>query len=163
GAAAHQIDRIEALHQIRRDGDYKAGLAVARHAHDGDHSGADLLLAVVRKALQVLDLDARHHTGQQLHVANLAHAVAPRTLAAPHSELAPGVGHFALQPPAIVHERRDALRQLFKLNLELRSAGFRKLSNAVCVVAGGVTGQRLDATHACSNAALAHHGDETDI
>src|SRR5258708_2767697 len=104
GAAARQIDRVEAPHEIGRDADHKAGLAVAGDPDDRDHAGADLLLAVVREALQILDLDARHDTGQQLDVADLAHAVAAGTLAAPHRELAPRIRRLALQPLAVVEE-----------------------------------------------------------
>src|SRR5712671_1837493 len=91
GAAAHQIDRVEAPHQIRRDADHEARLAVAGEPNDGDHAGTHLLLAIVREALQILDLDARDLSGQQLDVTDLAHAVAARTLAAPHGELAASI------------------------------------------------------------------------
>src|SRR5215468_4216251 len=72
GATAHQIHRVEAPHQIRRHADHQARLAVAGDPDDCDHAGADLLLAVVREALQILDLDAGHHAGDELDIAHLA-------------------------------------------------------------------------------------------
>src|SRR5262249_58582007 len=44
GAAAHQVNGIEAPHQIRRDTHHEACLAVTGDTHDGDDAGPDLLL-----------------------------------------------------------------------------------------------------------------------
>ncbi len=57
-----------------RDADHDAGLAVLGDADDGDHAGADLLLAVVDQALEVLGLDALDRARQQLDAAGFAHA-----------------------------------------------------------------------------------------
>src|SRR5262245_55928684 len=69
GAATHEVDRVETPHQIGRDADHEASLTVACDPHDGDNAGADMFLAVVRKAPQILDLDSRHDTSEQLDVA----------------------------------------------------------------------------------------------
>src|SRR5262249_15608904 len=101
-APAHQLDRVEALGEIGRDPDHEARPAFIGHADDGDDTGADLLLAVVGEALQILDLDAGHRAGQELDIADLADAVLAGASAAAHRELAPRVGEFALEPLAVV-------------------------------------------------------------
>src|SRR5258708_4226227 len=47
GGDAHQIDRVVAGGEIAGDADDDAGLAVPGDADDGDHAGAELLLAVI--------------------------------------------------------------------------------------------------------------------
>src|SRR5271169_4839327 len=62
GAFAHQVDSIEALDQIVGHADHDAGLAVVRNSNNSDNTRADLLLAFVSEAAQVLELDAVHYT-----------------------------------------------------------------------------------------------------
>src|SRR5258708_7407059 len=73
GCHAYQIDRVVARHQVRRDADHHAGLAVFGHADNGDDAGAELLLAVIGKTLEILHLDAFDGARHQLDVADLAH------------------------------------------------------------------------------------------
>ena len=65
GALAHQLDRVESRREIRGNADHDAGLAVLGDADDRDHAGADLLLAVIDQALQILGLDALDRARQQ--------------------------------------------------------------------------------------------------
>src|SRR5437764_8181344 len=74
GTLAHQFDRVEARREIGGDADDEAGLAVLGDADERDDAGADLLLAVVDQALQVLGLDALDRAGQKLDAARFAHA-----------------------------------------------------------------------------------------
>src|SRR6266849_2773136 len=74
-AFAHQLDRVVALGQILGDADDDAGLALPGDADDGDDAGADLFLAFVDEALEVLDVDAVDRTREQLHVPDGANAV----------------------------------------------------------------------------------------
>ncbi len=78
----HQIDGVEARDQIVGDADHDAGLAVAGDADNGDNAGADLFLAFVGEAAQVLEIDAFHRARHQLHVADGAHAIGAVALAA---------------------------------------------------------------------------------
>ena len=79
---------LKRLDQVRRDADHDAGLALLGDADDRDDAGADLLLALVGEALQVLDVDAGDRARHQLDVADAAHAVAAAGLrAAAHGEL----------------------------------------------------------------------------
>jgi len=66
-----------------------------------------LFLALVGEAAQVLELDARHGTRQQLDVANAAHVVgrARGFAAAAHREFLTRVGQFALELLALVEQR----------------------------------------------------------
>ena len=73
------VDRVEARGEIAGDADHDAGLAVLGDADDGDHAGADLLLAVVDQALEILGLDAFDRARQQLDVADFAHAACRRS------------------------------------------------------------------------------------
>src|ERR1700674_4663445 len=75
GPPARQIDGIEAPGQVGGNADDEAGLAFAGNADDGDDAGADLLLAFVGEAAQVLELDARDGPRHQPDVADGAHAV----------------------------------------------------------------------------------------
>ena len=82
-ASAAILTRSTALKreiEIGGDADHDAGLAVLGNADDGDHAGAELLLAVVDEALEVLHLDAFDRARHQLDVADLTHAggTAPR-------------------------------------------------------------------------------------
>ena len=58
GALAHQIDGVEPRREIGGHADHDAGLAVLGDADDGDDAGAELLLALVGEALEILDVDA---------------------------------------------------------------------------------------------------------
>ena len=69
-----ELNRAEARGQIGGHADHDAGLAVLGDADDGDHARSDLLLAFVNEALEILGLDARDRSRQQLDVADLAHA-----------------------------------------------------------------------------------------
>src|SRR6266496_3670986 len=74
-ASAHQLDSVVARGEVRRDPDDDPGLALPGHADDGDDAGADLLLALVDEALEVLEVDAIDGTREQLHLADRANAV----------------------------------------------------------------------------------------
>ena len=81
--------------EVRGDADHDAGLALVGDADDGDDAGADLLLAFVGEALQILDVDAGDRARQQLDVADAAHAVAAAGLrAAAHGELLSRIGQI---------------------------------------------------------------------
>src|SRR6185436_16505271 len=54
GALANEIDGVEAAGEVRRDADDDASLALIGDADDGDDAGADLLLALVGQAFQIL-------------------------------------------------------------------------------------------------------------
>src|SRR5205814_10249633 len=82
GALADEIDGVEAAHQVRGDADHDAGLALLGDADKRDDAGADLLLAFVGEAFQVLDVDAGHRARQELDVSDAAHAVSTGTLCA---------------------------------------------------------------------------------
>ena len=69
--------------EVGGDADHDAGLAVVGDADDGDHAGADLLLALVGEAAQVLQVDAFDRARHQLDVADAAHAVAAAVCAPP--------------------------------------------------------------------------------
>src|SRR4029079_11401925 len=69
-----QIDRAEARGEIGGHADHHTGLAVLGDTDDGDHAGADLLLAVIDQALEILSLDAFDRARQELDVADFAHA-----------------------------------------------------------------------------------------
>ena len=61
-----ELDRVEARGEIGRDADHDAGLAVLGDADDRDHAGADLFLAVVGEALEILHLDALDRAASSL-------------------------------------------------------------------------------------------------
>src|SRR5262245_3909330 len=73
---ADEFDRVEARGEIGGDADHDAGLAVLSDADNSDDARADLLLAVVDQALEVLGLDALDRARQQFDVADLAHSAA---------------------------------------------------------------------------------------
>ena len=115
GRDLDQIDRAEARGEIGGDADHDAGLAVLGDADDGDHAGADLLLAVVDQALEVLGLDALDRARHQLDVADFAHAAGRRRAiagAAAHRELLARVRQIALELLALFHQRGDARRHV---------------------------------------------------
>ena len=60
GAFAHEVDGVEALDQIVGDADDDAGLAVVRNSNNSDNTRADLLLAFVSEAAQILQIDTFH-------------------------------------------------------------------------------------------------------
>src|SRR5216683_1632640 len=66
GALAHEINGAEPLNEISGHADDDAGLAFVGNPDDRDDARTHLFLALVRKALEVLDVDARHRAGQQL-------------------------------------------------------------------------------------------------
>src|SRR5580704_5252472 len=75
GAAPNKINGAEPLRQIGRDTDDDAGLALAGDADDSDDAGADLLLAFIGEAAQILDVDALDRARQKFDLADGAHAV----------------------------------------------------------------------------------------
>src|SRR3979409_2050805 len=58
GGLAHQIDGREPHDEIRRHADDDAGLAVLGGRDKRNDAGPELFLALVREALQILDVDA---------------------------------------------------------------------------------------------------------
>src|SRR5258707_9266331 len=98
GGPAHQIDGREPRHEIRRHADDDAGLAVRGAGDKSNDAGPKLFLALVREALQILDFDALDHAGQELHVADHAHAIgAIAARAATHGELLLRLRQLALE------------------------------------------------------------------
>src|SRR4029077_12212535 len=99
-ALARKIDRAKAGCQIVRHPDNETGFAVLRDADQRDHAGAELLLAFVGEAFQILDVDAFDRARHQLDVADHAHAVrfAARFGAAAHRELLARVGEITFEP-----------------------------------------------------------------
>ncbi len=99
--ALHEIDGAPRLGQVVGDADGEARLAVLGDADDGDDAGADLLLAVVDEAAQILRVEALHGAREELHVADAAHAGRPpapaRRGAAAERDLLLGVGELALE------------------------------------------------------------------
>src|SRR5262245_39494276 len=65
GTLLHEVDRIEALGEIAGDAHHDAGLAIAAHANDRDNPRANLLLALVGEAAQVLQVDAFNRARHQ--------------------------------------------------------------------------------------------------
>ena len=98
-------------------------------ADNGDDAGADLLLALVGEAAQVLELDAGDRARDELHAVDLTHAVgaARRGRAAAHGELLPRVGQFALELLALVEQRGQPRRQVLQRRFEFRGRGLGDL------------------------------------
>ena len=87
-------------------------------ADDGDDAGADLLLAFVGEAAQILEVDALDRAGEEFHVADRAHAVGGVGLAAAaHRELLLRLGQLALELAPLIHELRDACRAVLQAAL----------------------------------------------
>ena len=109
--------------EIGGDADHDAGLAVLAGRDQGDDAGAELLLALVGEALQILDVDALDGARQQLDVVDAAHAVGRRRRLPPPpiASFFLRVGQLALELLALVEQRRDARRQLVERRLELRT------------------------------------------
>src|SRR5262249_43258417 len=151
----------EARGEIGGDADHDAGLAVLGDADDRDHAGADLLLAVVHQALEVLGLDALDGARQQLDVADLAHARATtvRGGAAAHGELLARIRQVTLELLALVHQRGNARRHVLDRRTQLLRRGFGQRNGVIGVLAGIAAGQRLDAADAGGDRAFAGHRD----
>ena len=92
---------------------------------------------------------------QELDVADHAHAVGGVGLAAAaHGELLLGVGQFALELAALVHQLSEALRQIFKRRFKFRRRRLRQFAQVMRGLARGRAGERLDAAHAGRDAAV---------
>src|SRR5262249_31185981 len=126
--------------------------------------GPELLLALVGKALQVLDVDPGNRTRHQFDVAHHAHAVgaiAPGT--ATHGELLLDLGELALKLAPFIHDLSEAARQVIHRYLDFRSGRLGDLPHVPRGLARGGAGERLDAPHAGRDTRLADHRDQPDV
>src|SRR5207248_4676487 len=106
------------------DADHDAGLAIAGDTDDCDHARADLLLAVIGKALEILHLDALDRTRHQLDVADLAHAGGARRRSvsgsAAQRQLLARIRQIALKLLALLDQRGDPGWHVLKRGAQLR-------------------------------------------
>src|SRR5262249_6175342 len=160
---AHEIDRAETLREIGRHAHHKAGLAVLGDADDGNDARTELLLALVGKPAQVLQVDALDGARHEIDVADLAHAVVGAAAAAAHGDLLARFGEIALQALAVLHQGGDALRHVLERNAQLGRSRLGEVNGIVQMLACRLAGQRLDAAHAGAHGALGHDRDETDV
>ena len=126
------------------------GLAVLGNADDRDNAGADLLLAVVNQALQILGLDAFDRAGEQLDAAGFAHAAVRRCAiagAAAHRELLARLRQIALQLLSFFHQRRNTRRHVVDGGAQFGRGGFRHRHGVIDALSGMTSGQRLDAPY----------------
>src|SRR5262249_47256436 len=111
GASAHQLDGRIARGEVLGDADDHAGLALTGHADDRDDARADLLLALVGEAAQILELDAFDRAGEQLDVADETDAVGGVGLGAPaHGQLFLRLGQLALEAFSVIEKGSHAIR-----------------------------------------------------
>src|SRR5690606_5076080 len=113
-ALAHEIDGVEAVGQIAGDADDDSSLAILGHADNGNDTRADLLLAVVGEAFEILHLDAFDTARHQFDAGDLAGIAAIHargcTGPAAHRKLLARIRKVALQLLALFQQRSDAAR-----------------------------------------------------
>src|SRR6266851_8674392 len=133
-----------------------------RADHGGDDAGADLLLALVDEALEVLEVDAIDGTREQLHVPDRANAVV-RPAAAAHGELLPGLAEIALEALPLLEHLRQARVDLADRHLEELGEIFLPAAFLRQMPPRGMAGHRLDAAHPGRNRALGHDAHQPDV
>ena len=93
-------------------------LPLAGDADNGDDAGAELFLAFVHQALEVLQLDALDRAREELDVADDRTPSAPSLArAAAHRELFLRVGQFAFEPAALIQNSEPAGRACLQATL----------------------------------------------
>src|SRR5208282_4193955 len=106
GALAHQVDGVETRDEIVGDSDDDAGFAILGNTDNSDNPGADLLLAFIGEAAEVLQIDPRHRPRHEFDVADDADAVGAVGLSSTaHGELLLRLRQFAFDALALVEQR----------------------------------------------------------
>ena len=150
-----EVDGVVGCDQVVGDADGEAGLAVLGDADDGDDAGADLLLAVVDQAAQVLGVEPLHRARHQLDLADGAHRALRRgrgAVARGGRRTAPaGAWRWRARAPVCLRSSSSALTRSTTSSGLVRSAPASSRTRCVLlgeIVARALRGQRLDAAHA---------------
>src|SRR5262245_24175628 len=116
-----QLDGIVSGGEVFRHADNEAGLALIAYADDGDDARAQLFLAVIDEAAQILRRHALHRPRKKLDLADLPRgrngSAAPSS-APTESKTALGVGKLALQLAAFIENGGKPRNHLVGRNLE---------------------------------------------
>ena len=97
--------------EIVGDADDDAGFAILGNTDNSDNPGADLLLAFVGEAAEILQVDALDRAGHEFDVADDADAVGAVGLSSTaHGELLLRLRQFAFDTLALVEQGGDTVR-----------------------------------------------------
>ena len=162
-ADAHQVDGVEALGEIGRHADDEAGTALLIEPDQRHDAGAELRLAVIDQALEVLRVHAFDDTGHQLDAARIRNAVIALGRTAAQRQLLARLGELALELLALIEQGFDTLDDVGRRHAQHRGRGMDTLVLGIEIAPRRFAGERLETAHARGGSAFRDDLDEADI